>query len=281
MAMRWIGAAARRGWASRAASSQRVAMLIDGDQSGVTCICVVDGVPAGFQIDCGSTFTQISSALAPKRVPRRGFGSASCLGRRLWFPTCDVLLAPVDSQGGVVQLRAAAETLPTRVQIGSSNLLGLHDLRRWRVALSFAPEAHDCSMQPPPADEQPQAAPVDDSLEDDMTLGDALRASQALNEGTVDPEEGRCDEYPWLVDGSKVIELLQRREEANTSCLWSGFSLPCDALISCSGVDLAQVPRLGLPPVMPATADVLFGTADALLSDCEIPPLLPPPQLIS
>jgi hypothetical protein len=83
MAMRWIGAAAHRGWASRAASLQRVAMLIDGDQSGVTCVCVVDGVPAGFQIDCGSTFTQTSSALAPKRMPRRGLGSASCLGCRL------------------------------------------------------------------------------------------------------------------------------------------------------------------------------------------------------
>jgi len=280
MAMQWIGAAAWRRLSSRALSSQRLAMFTDGDQARVTCVCVVNGVSAGFQIDCGSTYTQISSALAPERVPRHGLGSASCLGRRLWFPTCEVMLAPVDSEGGPVQPMPADEPtlhspLSTRVQIGSSNLLGLHELRRWRVALSFAPEAHHCSMQISPKEEPAQAdpAPLMDGG-DTVLLADALRAASALNEGTIEAEEGRCHEYPWLLDTSKVIDLL-KLHEARASPSWPGFSMwrPSDALIS--------VPRLGLPPSRPVTADVLFGTADALLSDSEIPPLLGPPQLIS
>lgn len=282
--MQWIGVVARRRLSLRALSTQRLAMFTDGDQARVTCVCVVDGVPAGFQLDCGSTFTQISSALAPQRVPRHGLGSAFCLGRRLWFPTCEVLLAPVDSEGGIVQLMAAAEPLATRVQIGSSNLLGLQELRRWRVTLSFTPETHHCSMQLPPQ-EHPQAAPISPlDREDSVSLADALSAASALNEGTVDPEEGCCQQSPWLIDASKVMAVLRRREEVNAPTQWSIFSLsqPSDALTSWrSAEEMAKVPYLGLPPGLPMTADVMFGTADALVSESEIPPLLPPPQMIS
>lgn len=276
-----IAVSAQR-WASRALSSQRVAMLIDGDQARVSCVCVVNGIPAGFQIDCGSTFTQIAPELAPQRVPRHGLGSASCLGRRLWFPTCEVELAPVDREGHIVHIGTADEPLATRVQIGSSNLLGLFELRRWRVDLSFGPEANHCSMRPPPREQPPIASSTRVDAADTVLLTDAIRAASALNEGTVAPEEARCSHHPWLVDASKVIAALRRREDEKVTApsWWSSFSLPCDALIADRAtVGLARVPRLGLSPALPLTADVLFGTADALVSHSEIPPLLAPPPV--
>merc|ERR1719188_2961046 len=81
-------------------SGNRVAMLVSGDEARVTCTCAVDGRRAEFQIDCGSTYSQILPSLAPRRVPRHGLGAARCLGRRLWFPTCAVWLAPVSADAG-------------------------------------------------------------------------------------------------------------------------------------------------------------------------------------
>lgn len=250
-------------------------MLIDGDQSRVTCVCVVNGIPAGFQIDCGSTFSHISQELAPRHVPRHGLGSASCLGRRLWFPTCEVQLAPVDPEGRIVQLGGVDEPPTTRVQVGSSNLLGLHELRRWRVELSFTPEANHCSMAPS-RNEHPPTSPIG-VPEDTISLLDALRACSALNEGAVELEEARCSERPWLVDASKVVTILRMRDQA--TCWWPGFnfSQPSDALIAAGAPGVAKAP----PLTSPVTADVLFGTADALLSDSQIPPLLPPPPILS
>jgi len=266
--------------ACRALSSHRIGILIDGDHSRVTCVCVVNNIPAGFQIDCGSTFSQISPELAPQHVPRHGLGSASCLGRRMWFPTCEVELAPVDPEGRVVQLGGPDEPGITRVQVGSSNLLGLHELRRWRVELSFAPEANHCSMLPSRTELPSLAAPTSIGIEDTISLADALQAASALNEGVVELEEARCSEFPWLVDASKVVAALRRRKEA--PCWWPGFGFPCDALIAApSSGAVPKASALGLSPALPTTAHVLFGTADALLSDSEIPPLLPPPPLLS
>lgn len=254
-------------------------MLIDGDQARVTCVCVVNGIPAGFQIDCGSTFSHISPELAPERVPRHGLGSAACLGRRLWFPTCEVKLAPVDEDGYVVHPDGADEPLPTRVQIGSSNLLGLHELRRWRVELSFTPEVHHCSVRPPL--KELASSPVSSlGTEDTVPLADALRAASALNKGTVTLEEACCSDRPWLLDASKVVTILRRSEQISVPSWWSGFNLPVqgDALIAaCPAAGTEKASPLGLSPALPVTADVLFGTADALLSESQIPPLLPPP----
>lgn len=256
-------------------------MLIDGDQARVTCVCVVNGTPAGFQIDCGSTFSHICPELAPERVPRHGLGSAACLGRRLWFPTCKVQLAPVDEDGYAVHPDGADEPLTTRVQVGSSNLLGLHELRRWRVELSFTPEVHHCSVRPPSkehAHDRSGSPPL--GTEDTLPLADALRAASALNKGTVTLEEACCSERPWLVDASKVVAVLRSREQISLPSWWSGFDLPVhgDALIAaCPPASAAKASPLGLSPSLPVTADVLFGTADALLSESQIPPLLPPP----
>jgi len=244
---------------------------------------VVDGVPAGSQIDCGSTFSHIAPELAPQHVPRHGLGSASCLGRRLWFPTCQVQLNPVDPEGYIVETGDGDEPLTTRVQVGSSNLLGLYELRRWRVNLSFAPEAHTCSMQPSSRRQAPIASTCPMDVGDTMPLLDALRAASALNEGTVDPEEARCSQRPWLVDASKVIATVRRRTEVSVPSWCSSFGLyqPSNALIAaCPPASAAKAQPLGLSPALPVTADVLFGTADALLSHSEIPPLLPPPILL-
>lgn len=283
MALVRAGAVALERRTCRAFSSQRLAMLIDGgDQSRVTCVCVVDGVPAGFQIDCGSTFSHIAPELAPPHVPRHGLGSASCLGRRLWFPTCEVQLAPVDPEGRIVQLGGVQERLTTRVQVGRCNLLGLHELRRWRVEVSFAPEAHHCSMHSPAPLASPEVAVEAETVQETLPLAEALRAAAALNEGLVTPEEACCSQRPWLLDASKVIAALRRQEEGSApptmpTCTWSGFSFPGDALIAeCIPTGVARVPPLGLVRSVPVTADVLFGTADALLSSSEIPPLLPP-----
>jgi hypothetical protein len=166
------------------------------------------------------------------------------------------------------------------VQVGSSNLLGLHELRRWRVELSFAPEANHCSMLPSRTELPSLAAPTSIGIEDTISLADALQAASALNEGVVELEEARCSEFPWLVDASKVVAALRRRKEA--PCWWPGFGFPCDALIAApSSGAVPKASALGLSPALPTTAHVLFGTADALLSDSEIPPLLPPPPLLS
>merc|ERR550537_1231409 len=114
-------------------------------------------------------------------------------------------------------------------------------------------------MEPPAVQEHPPAtASCAMNGGDTVLLAHALQAASALNEGAVDPEEGRCQEYPWLIDASKVIEVLQRRQEAaalqaEAPSWWPGFSQPSDALIaSCSG--LARVPRLSSTPCLPVTA---------------------------
>lgn len=282
--------------------SSRVAMYVDGDDSRATCLCVVDEVPASFQIDCGSTFTQISPSLAPQRVPRFGLGSALCLGRRHWFPTCEVHLAPVDSNGRIVRNLYNGETKVAQVQIGALNLLGLRELRRWHVQMSFAPAtATQCSVATASSSTaacSPRAAlrSSECNLDTTVTLQDALQAAAALSNGDVAPEDARSENEPWLVDAIKVLRVLRCRDEVYSTPWWPTPSSPestAPQAARVGGTGFApdgmlalrapsKVPRRSLFRLATDTGkagSVLFGTADALLSHTIPPPLLPPPLI--
>lgn len=277
------------GASSCASSVPRQSMLVEGTPSQVSCICSVEGRLAAFQIDSGSTFTQIVPDLAPQLVPRLGLGSASVLGRRVWFPTCSVNLAPVDPEGNVVVFGGASlkAAIPrSRVQIGSLNLLGLLELRRWRVLLDFGPASCSCSVALMELDDDPLS-----SCDGGQTvpLEDALRAAEVLNNGTVQAEEAISDQNPLRVDVAKVLEMSRAR----TMAPW----WPLDSLALMMPQETATVStHMQQPNMAPALQPhwqrqpnkasgigvgmaVLFGTADALVSDTMLPPLLPPPLL--
>jgi len=256
----------------------RVPMMVDSEQSQVSCICAVNGTAASFQIDCGSTFTQIIPSLAPARVPRYGLGFAKCLDRLLWFPTCQVNLAPVDSEGYVVQERLASsdhEVIPTLVQIGAVNLLGLQELRRWRVQLSFSPLVH-CSVAPEgnvPELDRCGASPDGPTV----LLESALQAAAALSEGKVAVEEGQSEQYPWRVDINRVMMALGVKQQGKMCWMRAASLQPVEDMSKNIVRQLVPVQ----PPVVPSVPDmgVLFGTADALISQTIPLPLLAPPAL--
>jgi hypothetical protein len=121
-----------------------------------------------------------------------------------------------------------------------------------------------------------------DSAVDTIPLADALRAASILSEGTIAPEDALCRDRPWLVDAGMVLLAHQRlTEESHASTSWMSLAFPelRDELIPLSrpkptlGV-ARMLQNLGLPAAL--SNGVLFGTADALVSDKEIPPLLPP-----
>jgi len=268
-------------------------MLVDVDGAELGCICMVGGVPARFQVDTGSTFTQIAPALAPARVSRFGLGSAVCLGRRLWFPTCEVQIVPVGVGGAAIGSLGTGDLAPadtcdgavTRVQIGALNLLGLNELRRWRVQLAFEPEA-SCSVDlsvfatwaprqrcPHQQKERHDVTTVDDST---LSLQEALRAAEALTRGEVAAEDARSEQYPHLVDASKVTAALLALKVCDASC-WP----PAHARASLQPSPETSALTISLPalrrPLPAPRLPVLFGTADALVSDTFPPPRLPWP----
>lgn len=304
-------------------------MLLEGDGVQVSCVCAVDGRVAGFQIDCGSTFSQIVPSLAPRRVPRLGLGSAQCLGRRLWFPTCDVLLAPADAEGnlvaaagssglwgtssGVMASTTEADRHPetdiplTRVQVGPQNLLGLRELRRWQVQLTFGPTA-DCasllaltavpsaamaaaSMRRAAAVASSAEGP-DEEEEDDLAeegaaagtvpLADALRAAEVLNGGEVAPEDAVSEAFPWLVDVQQVLRRLHRPALYHYLVPAARAPQARPAVAGAVPVGSMRAPMETEGPstsssVAAAAAAVLFGTADALVSAAMPLPQLPWP----
>lgn len=250
-------------------------MLVESGDKQVTCICAVDSQLATFQIDSGSTFSQISPSLAPARVPRFGLGVASCLGRRRWFPTCEVQLAPLDTDGNVMWMGDDTELVqPVRVQIGPLNLLGLRELQEWRVQLTFGPEAR-CSVSPTRVNSLKGIQ--DGFLHDTVALEDALRAANALTEGELDVDDARSDIQPWLVDVVKCMSSLRART------MFRQHWWPTPSQMSPPSMGLASA-RMPATPQLTAGATkqvgqscsngVLFGTADALLSHSMLPPLL-------
>lgn len=252
----------------------RQAMLVEGggaQVSKVNCVCAVDGRLAAFQIDCGSTFSQIAPPLAPERVPRFGLGSADCLGSRRWFPTCKVHLAPVGPEGDT--LRLTGEAPEVRVQIGAVNLLGLLELRRWCVQLTFTPGG--CLGSVGSLGEVAVAAhSVADSPEASVPLTDALRAAEMLNTGEVVAEEAVNELHPGLVDVLRVLEVSHARRPA--TIVPEPFAL--QPLAARRGRQTSLARRMRQASKIPGmAAAVLFGTADALVSETMLPPLLPPP----
>jgi len=217
-----------------------VPMLLDGDDAQVSCVCIVNGHPSSFQIDSGSTFTQIVPSLAPERVPRYGLGFSSCMGKKLWFPTCEVALAPVDLKG--YELTSGRVT--ASVQIGSSNLLGLRELRRWRVQLLFLPEAK-CSAFPLPASQWEQES---GHVHSTVPLAGALRAAEALSNGEISAEDVRSDTLPWLLDAAKAMAALHPAKP------WWPMRTALPARPPAQPLSLAR------------DFEVLFGTDDALVS---------------
>lgn len=239
-------------------------MFVDNDSAQVKCVCAVDERCAEFQIDCGSTFTQISSSLAPKLVPRLGLGFARSLGSIVWFPTCDVKLAPVDQRGNIVRYNGM-EAVVSRVQVGVTNLLGLRELRQWRVQLSFSPEAH-CSMSPD-ALSTSSSSSLDAVPGGTATLEEAIRAAEALSKGEVLAEDAVSDDYPWLVDIRKVLD---RRRPESVPFWWPALSPVTEtALTRKSPASSFRGSSAGA-----SAAQILFGTPDALVSHTMPPPLL-------
>jgi len=296
---REVGDGASRGapWSA----SSRHAIWVEGGPTQVSCLCSVDGRLAGFQVDSGSTFSQIVPELAPENVPRLGLGSANCLGRRVWFPTCDVFLAPVDQEGHVLDFEGSlafqATLAKSRVQIGPVNLLGLMELQRWQVQLTFGPGVCNSSVLLGASAEETTRSFGDGH--ETMPLREVLRAAEVLNSGTVVAEEAVSEANPQRVDAARVLELS--RAKALVS-LWPttgvGSSSPlresAEALEVASALQPVVPPsrrQEGRPPGHKVGSGhfahmdhaemkvVLFGTADALLSDTMLPPLLPPPLL--
>lgn len=246
-------------------------MLVDGDNSHVNCVCSVDSQLAQFQIDSGSTYTQILPALAPRHVPRHGLGAAQSLGRLLWFPTCEVHLAPLDCHGNVMGLGVAGSQ-PTRVQVGSLNLLGLRELRQWRVQLTFSPEA-SCSADPGLAEATLSMHEGPSLPSSVVPLDEALSAASALNEGVVTAEDATSDTHPWLVDIRKVSEAVRK---ANGLAWWPMSALPPPSPMALAPLRKCQRPPTPKPSLRSTSGPgILFGTADALVSET-IPPLLLP-----
>lgn len=261
----------------------------------VSCICSVDGRLAPFQIDSGSTFSQITPELAPQRVPRLGLGSADCLGRRLWFPTCSIALAPVGADGTVLVFGDGATVqaaIPrARVQIGTVGLLGLLELQRWCAQLSFAPYGGcSCSVVlAAPSAEQAHFHEEDETV----TLEDAMQAAEVLNSGALAAEEAVSDRHPHRVDAAKVLEMSRPRTyspwlPARSSAVGKRLRQAATTTRLASqavlfGTADALVSQTMPPPLLPAPAlfaewpEVFFGTADALVSETVPPPLLPGP----
>lgn len=284
LAAPWSRLAAPLGrWIQRCRFSiRRKDLLLDSDEKSLSCVCVVNGKAASFQVDCGSTYTQIARSLAPQFVPRHGLGVANCLGRHLWFPTCEVPFGLIDADGNIIHPPGSegAALPPIRVQIGALNLLGLRELKRWRVQLAFSPEA-PCSAFIAQAEAQAAVAAEPATHESLVSLAEALRAAAALSEGEVAAAEACCDERPWLVDVVKVLSLTRPLSRAfpwlpllaPLAIPASGLvPLPALALLPSAGSDAAagtkrrrghQVPAAA--PV-PSAEDVLFCTSDALVS---------------
>jgi len=114
-----------------------------------------------------------------------------------------------------------------------------------------------------------------------VPLQDALRAAQALTNGEVVPEEAVGDAMPWLLDVTKVLARL-RPADALAPWFFGGFNglggrgrqgdQRGRAAPSAKPLQGSARRREKVAPL--DSAAVLFGTADALVSETMLPPLL-------